>query len=86
VFMTSDATGEIYVLQRAELTATGGGTGGSSSSSTSGGGTMVTSTTASSSTPNAAAGHIVPATTQGWLWIVFTLALSVIGGALFIVV
>lgn len=82
VFMSSDATGEIYVLQRAEFTATGGG---GSSSSTSGGGTLVTSTATGSSTPNAAPGHSAPAKGQGWLLVTLTLALSVIGGVFFVV-
>jgi glucose/arabinose dehydrogenase len=84
VFMSSDATGEIYVLQRAEMTATGGGGGGGGSISSSGGGTLVTTTAAGSSTPNAAAG-LVPARGDGWLLAALTLALSFIGGALFVV-
>lgn len=87
VFMSSDATGEIYVLQRAEMTATGGGGGGGGTggSSTSGGGTLVTSTATSSSTPNAAAGQSMPASGQGWSLVTVTLALSVIGGVFFAV-
>ncbi|KAB5566468.1 hypothetical protein GE09DRAFT_1106924 [Coniochaeta sp. 2T2.1] len=89
VFMSSDATGEIYVLQRAEMTALGGGgggdgEGGGGSSTTTGGGTLVTGTAAPSSSPNAAASTL-PAQGGGWLLVTLTLALSVIWGAFFVV-
>ncbi|OIW24899.1 soluble quino protein glucose dehydrogenase [Coniochaeta ligniaria NRRL 30616] len=84
VFMSSDATGEIYVLQRAEMTATGGGGGGGGGSSTSGGGTLVTSTATTSTTPNAAARQ-APGKGLGWLVVTLTLSLSVVGGAFLVV-
>ncbi|KAB5583127.1 hypothetical protein GE09DRAFT_291680 [Coniochaeta sp. 2T2.1] len=87
VFMSSDATGEIYVLQRAEMTALGGGGGGEGGggpSTTTGGGTLVTGTAAPSSSPNAAASTL-PAQGGGWLLVTLTLALSVIGGVFFVV-
>jgi len=83
VYMSSDATGEIYVLQRVEMSATGGGGGGGGSSTSSGGGTLVTSTTTGTSTPNAAAGS-VPGSGEGWLLVTLTLALSLFGGAFFV--
>jgi hypothetical protein len=79
IFMSSDATGEIYVLRRVEMSATGTGGGGSA---TSGGGTLVTSTSASS--PNAAAGRGV-ARGEGWLMAGLTVGLVVVGGAFFVV-
>jgi glucose/arabinose dehydrogenase len=82
IFMSSDATGEIYVLQRAEFTATGGGGGGGSS--TTSGGTLVTSTSTSTSTSNAAA-RPLPGMGQGWLLVTLPLVLSVISGTLIFV-
>jgi glucose/arabinose dehydrogenase len=91
VFMSSDATGEVYVLQRVEVSATegggaGGGAGGGGGGSTtaSGGGTLVTSTAPGTSTPNAAAG-LVSGRGERWLLIALTLALSVVGGAFLVV-
>ncbi|KAH8881416.1 soluble quino protein glucose dehydrogenase [Thozetella sp. PMI_491] len=75
IFMTSDSTGEIYVLRQADMSATGTGT----SSST---GTLVTSTSGTS--PNAAPGASVPHG-QEWLLLGLTLALSFVGSAFFFV-
>lgn len=52
LFMSSDATGEIYVLQQSEVTATG--TTPTSSSSSSSSGTLVTSTTSPNIAPRTA--------------------------------
>lgn len=83
IFMTSDATGEIYVLHRVEMSATdGGGSGGGGTSTSGGGGTLVTSTTTNS--PNAAAGRGV-ARGESWLLVGLTVGLSIVGGAFFIV-
>lgn len=80
LFLSSDATGEIYVLQRAEVTATGGTMPANSSSSSSSGGTLVTST----SSPN----HAPPSTRSRLggeaLWMsCLAVALSLVGGAFF---
>jgi hypothetical protein len=78
VFMSSDATGEIYVLQRGEMTATGGGDGSSSSSAS---GTLVTSSTPTTS-PN-----VAPRSTRSRIgaaalvWTFLAVALSIVGGA-----
>lgn len=82
IFMTSDATGEIYVLRRAEVSASGtGGGGGGTSTGGGGGGTLVTST--SKSSPNAAAGMGVATGESGLLLVALTIALSAVGGAFF---
>ena len=52
LFMSSDSTGEIYVLQRSEMSATDGGGGETGTGTSSGTGTLVTPT--SSSSPNLA--------------------------------
>ncbi|KAL1845363.1 hypothetical protein VTK73DRAFT_624 [Phialemonium thermophilum] len=78
VFMTSDSTGEIYAIQRAEVSATGSGGGGSKSSS--GGGTLVTSTT--TGTHNAAPA-LRTGRTDGWLFAALTVGLMVVGGWVF---
>lgn len=80
VFMSSDATGDIWVLQRAEFTAMGGGAGASGSST----GTLVTGTATSTSTPSSVAG-LVPVMGKGWMLVTLTLALSVLGGAVLVV-
>jgi glucose/arabinose dehydrogenase len=88
VFMTSDATGDIYVLQRAEMTITGGGgggDGGSASGSLTNTGSLVTSTGGASATPNVAAGMMRARDGKEWAVVVFTGALAVIGGALLVV-
>ena len=68
IFMTSDSTGEIYVLRQTEMSATG---------TSSDGGTLVTSTSDSSS--NAAAGLYI-SHREGVLVVLLTVALSVVGG------
>jgi hypothetical protein len=72
VFMTSDATGDIYVLRRSDMTATGTNTGG---------GTLVTSTNAGS--PNAVAG-MQATRTEGWMFMMLTLTLAALGGMFFV--
>lgn len=81
LFMTSDSTGEVYVLQQAEVTATGGGEGGSST--TSAPGTLVTG---NNSGTNA---NLAPRSTRNRpdgesIWLAgLAVALSVVGGAFF---
>lgn len=54
LFMSSDSTGEIYVLQRSDMSATGGTETGTGTGTGSGTGTLVTPT--SSTSPNLAPG------------------------------
>ncbi len=76
IFMSSDATGELYVLRQAEVTIQGTGTSAAT-------GTLVTST--SSTSTNAAVGGFNVPRQQEWLLIGLTLALSIVGGAFFAV-
>lgn len=78
LFMSSDSTGEIYVLRRAEMTALDG-TGPSSTAGTGAGGTLVTP--AASNTPNAAA-SMRSGPEQGIVMVLAALALSLVGGAM----
>jgi len=78
--MSSDATGEIYVLQRGEMTATGGG---GTSTSGSGGGTLVTSTSAPTGNIGARSGRN-RLDTSGMLAAVAAGALSLVGGAMLV--
>ncbi len=74
IFMTSDTTGEIYVVQETGTTAAGSPTSS---------GTLVTSTSTSSPNigPRSARNH--PSTESLWL-AVAAVALSIVGGAMFI--
>ncbi len=74
IYMTSDSTGELYVLQKAEMTALGNPTSS---------GTLVTSTSTSSSNigPRSARNH--PGEHGLWL-AAAAVALSIVGGAMFI--
>lgn len=83
LFMSSDATGEIYVLQQQEGEADEG-TGSSPSSSASG--TLVTSTATASSSPNAAPRLGRSGTGVEMLWVTgLVVVFSMAGGLLFIV-
>ncbi len=76
IFMTSDSTGEIYVLQKADMTALGGNPTGS--------GTLVTSTSSSSPNVGPRSARSRPGDQSLWLALA-AVALSVVGGAMFIV-
>jgi hypothetical protein len=62
IWMTSDATGEIYVLQKVEVSTTGPGT-------------QTTATSTSNGGQNAAAGRHIPWSSE-WLLLGLTLAIS----------
>jgi hypothetical protein len=79
IFMSSDSTGEIYVVKQTQVNSSGTSTSG---------GTFVTSTSSSSgrsSSSNAAAAGGYVTSNGGWLLVGLTLTLSVVGGAFFVV-
>lgn len=85
LFMSSDTTGEIYVLQQSEISASGGGGGGgigtpTASPSASGSGTLVTSSTA----PNLALRSARNRPGMETLWVTgMAVVLSLMGGYYF---
>ena len=83
IFMTSDSTGEIYVIRQTTGGAAASSTSTPPSTTTSATGAVATST--GSTSPNAAvAGYNVPRR-QEWLLIGLTLALSAVCGVFFAV-
>lgn len=83
LFLTSDATGEIYVLQQAEVSASGGGGDGNTTTTptSSSPGTLVTPTASSTTKPNLAPRSARNRPDAGALWLTaFALALSLACG------
>ena len=82
IFMSSDSTGEIWVLQKGEMTALGGPSGTST-----GGGTLITSTDAAGAGGNP---NLAPRSTRGrpggdsLLLAVVAVALSLVGGVMIV--
>jgi glucose/arabinose dehydrogenase len=83
VFMTSDATGEIYVLAQGEMTISGGGGDGGSITTT---GALVTNTGGGGGTPNVAAGMVVGRDgDRKVLGVLIMVTLGAVGGAMLLV-